>query len=152
MSEIAQIPAAGLLTGPPPTAATASTAGEEEISRVPFTVDDEKNIRQLATWMSATGLVLVGSGVLEMVNYLSSMHPFGLIGWVFKVIVGAWTLQSALALKRVVTTAGASQNDMVLGLRGLRHIFMALVVYLVVMLAMLCASFLVIVLAAFENA
>src|SRR5438067_2172012 len=110
----ATAPEAAVPAGPAAVQAPTPQAGD--LSRVPFTVDDEKDIRVLSTWMAAAGVVLILSGVLETIHYLSSYHPFSLLGWICKIVVGAWVLQSALSLRRVITTAGADQRAMVAGI------------------------------------
>src|SRR5262245_20739061 len=96
------------------------------LSRIPFTVEAEAQIKALAGWMTAFGAIGIAAGVLDFVNIL--WLPLTGIGHalqgVVRIVLGIWSLQAAAAFKAVATTDVADQAYLVRGFAKLRSVFL----------------------------
>jgi len=95
------------------------------LSRIPFTVAAEKQIKTLSFWLALVGWLNVIAGVSDLLNLALATRN---IGHAFIAIlhfaVGAWSLQAAKAFKNVATTDVADQAYLVHGFTKLRSIFL----------------------------
>jgi hypothetical protein len=101
------------------------TPGSGALSRIPFTVAAEKQIKALSFWLAVVGWLNVIAGVSDLLNLVLATRN---IGHVFNAILhfamGTWSLQAANAFKNVATTDVADQAYLVQGFTKLRSIFL----------------------------
>jgi hypothetical protein len=100
------------------------TSGPGGLSRIPFTVAAENQIKSLSFWLTIVGWLNVIAGVSDLLNLALSTRN---IGHVFNAILhlalGGWSLEAARAFKSVATTDVADQAFLVQGFSKLRSIF-----------------------------
>jgi hypothetical protein len=113
------------------------------LSRIPFTVEAEKQIESLSYWLKILGWLSIVAGILGLLNLLTSGRNFGhVFNAILQVIIGVWSLQAAEAFKKVATTDEADQAYLVEGFSKLRGIFLVQGVLILVGLAFVVAVFL----------
>jgi hypothetical protein len=100
-------------------------SGPRGLSRIPFTVAAENQIKSLSFWLTIVGWLNVIAGVSDLLNLALSTRN---IGHVFNAILhlalGGWSLEAARAFKNVATTDVADQAFLVQGFSKLRSIFL----------------------------
>ena len=113
--------------------------GEGSLSRIPFTTADEANIKSLAWWLRASGvvtLVTVGLGVVEMIRSLNFSNVLGLAVMTACAIFG---IQAAGYFYKMATTDEADQDYLLGGFRKLRLAYLLLSIWIIIGLVVLCA-------------
>jgi hypothetical protein len=109
------------------------------LSRIPFTVAAENEIKALAFWLSIVGWVEVVAGGINVINLVASRN-FGVIfNVILQVVIGVWCLQAAQAFRLVATTDVADQAYLLRGFSKLRSIFLLQGILILVMLAFVFA-------------
>lgn len=115
----------------------ATAPAEPPLSRIPFSADDEDNIKSLAWWLRASGtvtLVTVVVGVGEMFRTQNFANVLGLIVLTAAAVLG---IQAAGFFHRVATTDTADQAYLVGGFRKLRLAYLLLSIWIIIGLAFL---------------
>jgi hypothetical protein len=115
-------------------------SGAGGLSRIPFTIEAENQIKILSFWLSVVGWLNIAAFVLDLLNLLASTRNFGhIFNAVLHVAVGSWSLQAAKAFKAVATTDVADQAFLVYGFTKLRSIFLLQGLMILVGMAFLAA-------------
>jgi hypothetical protein len=109
------------------------------LSRIPFTLDAEKQIKALAFWLGIMGWVGIVAGAIDVINLVVSRN-FGLIfSAILQILMGVWSLQAAVAFRQVATTDVADQAYLLVGFSRLRSIFLLQGILILVGLAFVAA-------------
>lgn len=110
---------------------------EVPLSRIPFSEEDETNIKSLAWWLRASGTVTL----ITVVVGVADMFRTGNVGNIFGMLVMAacaiFGIQAAAYFVKVATTDEADQAYLVNGFRKLRLAYLLLSVWIIVGLAFL---------------
>jgi hypothetical protein len=102
-----------------------SMPGSTELSRIPFTVEAEKQIKELSFWLNLVGWLNIIGAVFDLLNLVLSTRNLGhVFSAILRVAVGTWALQAAKAFQNVATTDVADQAYLVQGFTKLRSIFL----------------------------
>jgi hypothetical protein len=123
------------------TAESGQTPGTE-LSRVPFTVDAEKEISSFSFWLAILGWIVVLAAVIDVISIVFTRNFSYLFNALLHGFLGAWCLQGAQAFKKVATTDVADQEYLVQGFSKLRNIFLLQGILIVVALAFIAAALL----------
>ena len=114
--------------------------GPGGLSRIPFTVEAEGQIRSLSFWLAVVGWINVVAGVLDVLGLaLSTRNVAHILNAAVHFALGYWALQAARAFKNVATTDVADQAYLVEGFTNLRSIFLLQGILILVNLAFLGA-------------
>jgi hypothetical protein len=128
-----------MLSGPGP-------AGKPEphgLSRIPFTIEAENQIKSLSFWLTVIGWLNVVAAVIVFVNLvLPQRNPGLVIDLILYVAIGTWALQAAKAFRNVATTDVADQAYLVEGFTKLRSIFLLQGLLILVGMAFVVAALL----------
>jgi hypothetical protein len=117
------------------------------LSRIPFTIEAENQIKTLSFWLTVIGWLSVVAGVIVVLSLMSTTRNLGLvIDLILYVAIGTWALQAAKAFKNVATTDVADQAYLVQGFTKLRSIFLLQGLLILVGMAFVAAVLLVLVL------
>jgi hypothetical protein len=117
------------------------------LSRIPFTIEAENQIKTLSFWLTVVGWLNVAAAVIDVVNTVWPAWNFGqVVNLIIHVAVGAWAFQAARAFQSVATTDVADQAYLVQGFSKLRSIFLLQGVLILVGMAFLAAVLLFLVL------
>jgi hypothetical protein len=100
-----------------------STPPPYGLSRIPFTIEAEKEIKSLSFWLSIVGWLGIVAGVADIINLVVSRNLGNIFNAVLHFLVGVWSLQAAEAFKKVAVTDEADQEYLVRGFSKLRSIF-----------------------------
>jgi len=99
--------------------------GSGGLSRIPFTVAAEKQLKTLSFWLALVGWLNVIAGVSDLLNLaLPTRNIAHVLNAILHFALGAWSLQAAKAFKNVATTDVADQAYLVQGFTKLRSIFL----------------------------
>jgi len=109
------------------------------LSRIPFTIEAEKEIKALSFWLTILGWLGLVAGVFDVINIVTSRNFAHIFNCVLHVVMGLWCLQAAEAFKKVATTDVADQAYLVTGFSKLRNIFWLQGIMIVVGLAFVVA-------------
>jgi hypothetical protein len=128
-----------------------ATSESSELSRIPFTVEAERQILTLSFWLTVIGWLSIAAAVIMVINLLLPARNLGLLAdLILYIAVATWALQAARAFKSVATTDQADQAYLVQGFSKLRSIFLLQGVMILVGLAFVAAVLLFVVLHAFR--
>ena len=117
------------------------------LSRIPFTIEAENQIKTLSFWLTVVGWLNIAAAVIDLINLVLPQRNFGQIAnLVLHILVGMWSLQAAKAFQSVATTDVADQAYLVQGFSKLRSIFLLQGVLILVGLAFVAAVLLFLVL------
>jgi hypothetical protein len=117
-----------------------SAPGSAELSRIPFTVEAEKQINTLSFWLVVVGWLNLIAAVIDLLNLaLPTRNIAHVFAAIIRIVVGTWALQAAKAFKNVATTDVADQAYLVQGFTKLRSIFLLQGVMILVGFAFLAA-------------
>jgi len=95
------------------------------LSRIPFTIEAENQIKSLSFWLLVIGWLNVIAAVIVVINLALPARSLGLvIDLILYIAIGTWALQAAKAFKNVATTDVADQAYLVEGFNKLRSIFL----------------------------
>ncbi len=95
------------------------------LSRIPFTIEAEHQIKTLSFWLSVIGWVSVVAAVIVVLSLMLPTRNLGVIvDLILYVAIGTWALQAARAFKNVAMTDVADQAYLVQGFTKLRSIFL----------------------------
>jgi hypothetical protein len=119
-----------------------STPQTSGLSRIPFTIEAEKQIKALAFWLTILGWLGIVAGIFDVVNLVTSRNFAHIFNSVLHIVMGLWCLQAAEAFKKVATTDVADQAYLMTGFSKLRSIFWLQGIMIVVGLAFVAAVFL----------
>jgi hypothetical protein len=123
------------------------SAGTGGLSRIPFTVAAEGQIKSLSFWLTVVGWLNVAAAVGDFVNLVLPQRNLGLIfNLVLHLAIATWSLQAARAFRNVATTDVADQAFLVQGFTKLRSIFLVQSILILVGLAFVAAVVLFLVL------
>jgi hypothetical protein len=118
------------------------TPGSAGLSRIPFTVSAENQLKSLSFWLTIVGWVNAFAAVGDIIN-LAMTRNFGqIVNLILHVAVATWSLQAARAFKSVATTDVADQAYLVQGFTKLRSLFLLQGVIVLVELAFVAAALL----------
>jgi hypothetical protein len=110
------------------------------LSRIPFTVAAEDQIKSLSFWLKVVGWLAIAVAVFELVTMVWPRWNLGqLLNFIVHVAIGAWALQAATAFQNVATTDVADQAYLVEGFTKLRSIFLLQGVLILIGLAFVAA-------------
>ncbi len=113
--------------------------GSGGLSRIPFTVAAEGQIKSLSFWLTIGGWVSAIAAVGDLVDLALTPHVGQIITLILHVAIAVWLLQAARAFKNVATTDVADQAYLVQGFAKLRSIFLLQGVLVLVELAFIAA-------------
>jgi hypothetical protein len=117
-----------------------STTGSVGLSRIPFTIAAEEQIKSLSFWILVVGWLNIVGGVGDLINLtLPTRNAGHIFGAILHLVLGAWSLQAAAAFKKVATTDVADQAYLVEGFTKLRSIFLVQGVLILLGMAFLAA-------------
>jgi hypothetical protein len=117
------------------------------LSRIPFTVAAENQIKSLSFWLTVIGWLNVIVAVGDVISLLLPQRNFGhIFNLILHIALATWSLQAAKAFKHVATTDVADQAYLVQGFTKLRSIFLLQGVLIIVGLAFVAAVVLFLVL------
>jgi len=123
------------------------TPGSAELSRIPFTVQAENQIKTLSFWLAVVGWLNVAAAVIAVINLILPARNLGqILNVIIHGAIGAWALQAAQAFKNVAVTDLADQAYLVQGFTKLRSIFLLQGVMILVGMAFIAAVLLFLVL------
>jgi hypothetical protein len=113
------------------------------LSRIPFTVEAENQIKALSFWLTIVGWLNLAGAVIDVVNMVWPAWNLGqIVNLILHIAVGVWALQAATSFQNVATTDVADQAYLVRGFTKLRSIFLLQGVLILVGLAFLAAALL----------
>ncbi|MFI5456126.1 MAG: hypothetical protein ACHRXM_11815 [Isosphaerales bacterium] len=116
------------------------TPGSGGLSRIPFTVAAEKQIKTLSFWLTLVGWLNVIAVAADLLNLALATRNFGHVAnAILHVAIGSWSLQAARAFKNVATTDVADQAYLVQGFTKLRSIFLLQGLLILVAMAFVAA-------------
>ena len=117
------------------------------LSRIPFTIQAENQIKTLSFWLMVVGWLNVAAAVIDVINLVLPQRNLGQIAnLILHIVVGMWSLQASKAFQHVATTDVADQAYLVQGFRKLRSIFLLQGVLILVGMAFVAAVLLFLVL------
>jgi hypothetical protein len=117
------------------------------LSRIPFTIQAENQIKTLSFWLTVVGWLNIAAAVIDLINLVLPQRNFGQIAnLILHILLGMWALQAAKAFQNVATTDVADQAYLVQGFSKLRSIFLLQGVLILVGLAFVAAVLLFLVL------
>ncbi len=101
------------------------TSSSEPVSRIPFTAQDEANIKALSAWMSGSAFLTVVGVAVSLVMFCIALNRghanFGvMIDVMIKIMLAVWLFQAATAFRKIATTDEADQHYLVRGFSKLR--------------------------------
>jgi hypothetical protein len=109
------------------------------LSRIPFTVAAENQIKSLSFWLTIVGWVNAFAAGGDILN-LAMTRNFGqIINLMLHIAVATWSLQASRAFRSVATTDVADQAYLVQGFTKLRSLFLLQGVIVLVELAFVVA-------------
>jgi hypothetical protein len=113
------------------------------LSRIPFTIEAENQIKSLSFWLTIVGWLNIAGAVIDVVNTVWPAWNLGqIVNLILHIAVGVWALQAATSFQNVATTDVADQAYLVLGFTKLRSIFLLQGVLILVGMAFLAAALL----------
>jgi len=117
------------------------------LSRIPFTIQAENQIKTLSFWLMVVGWLNVAGAVIDVINLVLPQRNLGQIAnLILHIVVGMWSLQASKAFQNVATTDVADQAYLVQGFSKLRSIFLLQGVLILVGMAFVAAVLLFLVL------
>jgi hypothetical protein len=115
-------------------------AESSELSRIPFTLEAENQIKALSFWLTIVGWLNLAGAVIDVVNMAWPAWNLGqIVNLILHIAVGVWALQAARSFQDVATTDVADQAYLVRGFAKLRSIFLLQGVLILVGVAFLAA-------------
>jgi uncharacterized membrane-anchored protein len=114
-----------------------TTATEPSLSRIPFSTDDEENIKSLAWWLRASGAVTLLTVVVGVAEMFRTQNFANVLGMIMMTACAIFGIQAAGFFYKVATTDEADQAYLVGGFRKLRLAYLLLSVWILVGLAFL---------------
>jgi hypothetical protein len=127
-----------------------STPEASGLSRIPFTIEAEKQITRLSFWLTVIGWLNVAAAVIQLLNLVLARNPGALVDLIINVAIATWSLQAAKAFQNVAATDVADQAYLVQGFSKLRSIFLLQGVLILIALAFLTAVLLFLVVHGFR--
>jgi len=113
------------------------------LSRIPFTIEAENQIKSLSFWLTIVGWLNFAGAVIDLANMVWPSWNLGqIVNLILHIAVGVWALQAATSFQNVATTDVADQAYLVRGFTKLRSIFLLQGVLILVGLAFLAAALL----------
>ena len=110
------------------------------LSRIPFTIEAENQIKSLSFWLTIVGWLNFVGAVIDLANMVWPSWNLGqIVNLILHIAVGVWSLQAARAFQDVATTDVADQAYLVRGFTKLRSIFLLQGVLILVGVAFLAA-------------
>jgi hypothetical protein len=110
------------------------------LSRIPFTIEAENQIKSLSFWLTIVGWLNFVGAVIDLANMVWPSWNLGqIVNLGLHIAVGVWALQAARAFQDVATTDVADQAYLVQGFTKLRSIFLLQGVLILVVVAFLAA-------------
>ena len=116
-----------------------SAPGPGGLSRIPFTVAAENQIKSLSFWLTIVGWLNAIAAVGEISTLVLQRNFDQIINLILHIAVATWSLQAAKAFKSVATTDVADQAYLVQGFTKLRSLFLLQGVLALVGLAFVAA-------------
>jgi len=123
-----------------------STGEPAGLSRIPFTVAAEKQIKSLSFWLKIVGWLNAFAAGSDILNIVIQWNLSQLANLVLHAAVATWTLQASQAFNKVATTDVADQAFLVQGFAKLRSVFLLQGLLVLVALAFVSAALLFLVL------
>ncbi len=121
--------------------------GPGGLSRIPFTVEAENQIKSLSFWLTVVGWLNAVGAMGDVINLVTPQrNPGHIIGLILHIAIATWSLQAAKAFKFVAMTDVADQAYLVEGFTKLRSLFLLQGVLVLVSLAFISAVVLFLVL------
>ena len=114
-------------------------SGSGGLSRIPFTVAAENQLKSLSSWLTVVGWVNAFAAVGDIIDMLTQRNGGQLVNLLLHVGIATWSLGAARAFKNVATTDVADQAYLVQGFAKLRYIFLLQGVLILVGLAFFTA-------------
>jgi hypothetical protein len=119
------------------------TTGAGELSRIPFTVEAEKQLKTLSFWLNIVAWLNILGGIIDLLNLtLATRNLAHVFNAILHFALGTWAYQAANAFRSVATTDVADQAYLVEGFTKLRSLFLVQGVLILVGLAFVAAVFL----------
>jgi hypothetical protein len=115
--------------GTPPSQSTS-------LARIPFTAAQEARIRSLSRWLTVLGWIYIGLVVLQVLGMLGTRNGGSIFGAVVQLFIGVWAIRAGEAFRKVADTDVADQDNLLLGFRKLRNIFLLQAILVMVSLAL----------------
>src|SRR4051812_4839846 len=95
------------------------------LSRIPFTVAAETQLKTLAFWLGLVGWLNAAAAVLDLLNLVMPARNLGhVVNAAIHAAVAVWSIQAGRAFQSVATTDAADQAYLVRGFTKLRSIFL----------------------------
>lgn len=119
--------------------------GEVPLARIPFTPDDEKNLKQMAWLARAAGIAGVVSWVLQAgVSFIIDIRVggrstvSGMLGLAVACLLALFLWKAAKAIEAMVATDGADQQHLGAAFQALRNYFMLKGALYILAIAAIC--------------
>ncbi|MGP0063777.1 MAG: hypothetical protein ACLQGP_09290 [Isosphaeraceae bacterium] len=112
-----------------------STAGSAGLSRIPFTVAAESQLKSLSFWLTIAGWVYALVAVGDVLSLVLTRDVGLIINLMLHLACATWSLQAARAFQSVATTDVADQAYLVRGFTKLRSLFLLAGILILVGLA-----------------
>jgi hypothetical protein len=117
---------------------------ERRLSRIPFTFQDEANIKALSNWMQVAAVISIAGAVAKVVLAFTPRQDFGkIIDAVITFLIGLWIYQASTAFRKVATTDTADQSYLMEGFTLLRRVFLLQAILVIVVLTFLMIALVV---------
>ena len=117
------------------------------LSRIPFTIEAENQIKTLSFWLTVVAWLNVAAAVFIVVNLALPARNLGLVAdLILYVAIATWSFQAARAFRSVAESDVADQAYLVQGFSKLRSIFLLQGVLVLVGMAFVTAVLLFLVL------
>jgi hypothetical protein len=116
------------------------------LSRIPFTIEAENQIKTLSFWLTVIGWLNVAAVVFDVVDMVVARNFGQLADLILHIAIATWSLQAARAFQNVAVTDVADQAYLVQGFSKLRSIFLLQGVLVLVGMAFVAAVLLFLVL------
>ena len=125
-----------------------STPESGGLSRIPFTVAAENQIKSLSFWLAVLGWINGIAAAVDLSNLVFQRNMGQVVNLIIHVAVATWALQASTSFKKVAVTDTADQAYLVQGFARLRSLFLLQGLLVIVALAFIAAALLFVVLLA----
>jgi len=97
----------------------------ENLTRIPFDLQDEAQVRGAADWMRIAGVIAMLSGLAFCVLLVLDPNWMSFLSGPPVVLLGTQLWRAGTAFRRVADTDDADQEQIVVGLEAIREFFLA---------------------------
>ena len=127
-------------------ASSSTSASSTPLSRIPFSLESEKQIASLGGWLSIFAVIALVGMMGNLVGMIAFSDLSQLGGLLVNLLLAIWALQAASAFKSVARTDTADQVFLTEAFTKLRMIFLMQSLLIIMTLAIMFAALLIILL------